>query len=99
MEVRFASNRLGRCADDYREEVREWGAPVARRYISRVRVLRDAAAFRDLWSNRSLRLHPLSGQRQGQYAIDLTNRWRLIVVPDQSGNGLVIAEVTQHYDG
>lgn len=99
MGVRFASNRLERCADDYLEAVREWGAPVARRYIARVRVLRDAAAFRDLWGNRSLRLHSLSGQRQGQYAIDLTNRWRLIVVPGMAGNGLVIAEVTQHYDG
>ena len=54
MEVRFASNRLERCADDYREAVQDWGAPVARRYIARVRMLRDAAAFRDLWSNRSL---------------------------------------------
>lgn len=98
MEIEFASNRLERCADDYRLAVREWGRPVARQYIARVRILRDAAAFRDLWGYRALRLHPLAGPRQGQYAIDLTQRWRLIVVPGPTANQLVIVEVTQHYD-
>ena len=98
MEIEFATNRLERCADDYNAAVREWGAPVARRYQARIRLLRGAVSFNVLRSNRSLRLHRLSGRRQRQYAIDLTNRWRLIIVAGQTENQLVVVEVTQHYE-
>lgn len=98
MEVEFSSNRLERCANDYRAAVQEWGVAVARRYMARIRLIRSAGSFNVLRSNRSLRLHLLAGRRQGQYAIDLTNRWRLIILPGQSESQVVVVEVTQHYD-
>ena len=98
MEIEFASAQLERCSQDYRMAVREWGVSVARRYQARIRLLRGATSFSVLRSNPSLRLHRLLGRRQGQFAIDLTERWRLIVVRGEAANRLVIMEVTQHYD-
>jgi len=45
---------------------------------------------------RHLRLHQLTGDRQGQWALDLTERWRLVVgVP--APDTVMIEEVSQHY--
>lgn len=56
----------------------------------------DADDFRDLFAFASLRLHPLTGERQGQYAMTLVGRWRLIV--SLEGSIVVIEEVSNHYD-
>lgn len=45
-----------------------------------------------------MRLHALTGRRQGQYAVDLTGRWRLIVEIHEASNSLEVLEVTNHYD-
>ena len=47
---------------------------------------------------RSLHFHPLKGQRDGQYAISLNERWRLIFTYDSETETLSIKEVTNHYD-
>ena len=51
--------------------------------------------FRKLFDIASLRLHPLTGDRQGQYALTLTGRWRLILTV--AGDTAIIEEVSSHY--
>lgn len=70
---------------------------MARKYIQRVDELLDAETFQDLRQLRFMRLHALTGRRDGQFGIDLTGRWRLIVAIREAPDSLEIVEVTNHY--
>ena len=95
MEVRFRNRSLERSFFASREASRMWGRDVGRRYIQRVTLLIDAEHFDDLFAATSLHLHPLSGDRQGQYAMTLQGRWRLIITVE--ADAIVVEEVTNHY--
>lgn len=97
MRVVFRSNQLRRAYEESAQATRRWGAPVARKYIQRLEVLFAATAFNDAKQVRSLRVHPLEGGHEGQWALDLTERWRLIVTPSDDGKAVTIEEVTNHY--
>ena len=97
MEVEFDNNRLERCYNQSREAAREWGPVVAERYIERVRFIRAAENFRDLYQYTSWRLHPLRGAYAGKFAITLTGRYRLIIGQGPAENRVIIYEVTNHY--
>ena len=96
MRVEFANNRLRRCYHSYSIASRAWGDVIARRYINRIETLRLIERFDDLYPIRSLRLHRLSGQRTGQFAIVLDRRWRLIITYSREDNAIRIEEVTNH---
>lgn len=80
MEVRFRTRRLKRCFERIGLEVREWGPDVGLRYVEGVRIIGRARSFDDLYGLLALALHPLRGDRHGQFALRLTGRMRLIVV-------------------
>ena len=98
MEVSFRSSQLERCYRNSQLARRRWGDVVARKYIQRVKQLLNVMTVQDLRQLRFMRLHALSGRRAGQFAIDLTGRWRLIVVIHETSGSLEIMEVTNHYD-
>ncbi len=54
-------------------------------------------SFDEIYEAHSFRFHQLSGQRQGQYALRLTGRWRLIVSQIEP-NELMIEEVIDYHD-
>jgi hypothetical protein len=74
-----------------------WGEAVARKYITRVITLQSAPDFDSIKKLVSLRAHPLRGARAGQWALDLTGRYRLIVRPSRDGKSIVIDEVSSHH--
>ncbi len=47
--------------------------------MQRIAVLRATDKFNELYGHRTLRLHPLKGNKTGQYAIRLTGNYRLII--------------------
>ena len=96
MEVEFASRQLRGRYERHREAVRAWGEAVARKYVQRIDVLYSAQRWEELATIRVLRLHPLRGRREGQFAITLHGRWRMILVP-KGANAVLVEEVTQHY--
>ena len=98
MRISFADESLRRCFDDPSNAVRQWGVEVGRKYLQRVEILLVARTLRDLSVPRSWHFHPLKGQRDGQYAISLNERWRLIFTYDSETETLSIKEVTNHYD-
>jgi plasmid maintenance system killer protein len=57
--------------------------------------IRNVSEFSKLFDMASLRLHPLTGDRQGFYALTLSGRWRLILTVE--GDAVIIEEVTNHY--
>ncbi len=98
MEVAFRSNKMRRCYEDSAQAIRTWGAEVGRRYIRRVATLYEMRDFSEVFRQPSWRTHPLKGGRAGQYAINLTGQWRLIVTMSGTDGAVTVEEVSNHYD-
>ena len=94
--IEFASRDLEKCAQETRRAIRQWGAAVGDKYVQRVATIAQAPTFDMLFKLRFLRLHPLSGERKGQFALTLHDRWRLII-SKVSDKVVRIEEVTNHY--
>ena len=97
MEVRFRTTALQRCYEDERRASRRWGAVVGQRFIQRITILRAASSFGDLFQLRSLGLHALKGDREGQFSLTIHGRSRLTVTYDEDEDVLIVEEVTAHY--
>lgn len=79
MKIELASHRLVDASVSLSEASRLFGVPIGRKYIQRLAILRATDKFAQLYGHRALRLHPLKGNRAGQYAITLTGNYRLII--------------------
>lgn len=79
MYIEFSSHRLEQASVSLSEASRIFGVPVGRKYIQRLAVLRATDKFSELYGHRALRLHPLKGNRSGQYSINITGNYRLII--------------------
>ncbi|MBI2165472.1 MAG: type II toxin-antitoxin system RelE/ParE family toxin [Chloroflexi bacterium] len=77
--VDFTTSRLAAASLNLSEATQLFGVPIGRKYIQRVAVLQAVEKFAHLYGHRALRLHPLRGDRTGQYAITLTGNYRLII--------------------
>jgi len=79
VDIEFATNRLSTASLSLSEATRLFGVPIGRKYIQRLAIIRAADKFNQLSGHRALRLHPLRGDRVGQYAMTLTGNFRLII--------------------
>ena len=79
MHIEFSSHNLAEASVNLSEASRLFGVPIGRKYIQRLAVLRATDKFAQLYGHRALRLHPLKGNRAGQYAMTLTGNFRLIM--------------------
>jgi proteic killer suppression protein len=79
VDIEFSTGRLSGAAQSLSEATRIFGAPIGRKYLQRLAVLRSVDKFNDLYGHRSLRFHPLKGNRAGQFAMTLTGNYRLVV--------------------
>ena len=79
MEIEFSSNRLAKASVSLSEASRLFGVPIGRKYLQRLAVLRATEKFTQLYGHWALRLHPLKGNRAGQYSMTLSGNYRLIV--------------------
>ncbi|MCY4616218.1 MAG: plasmid maintenance system killer [Chloroflexi bacterium] len=98
MQVRFHTRRLERCAGHLAAAVRAWGPEVGRRYIERVQLLQEAPGLEALYDISTLRLHPLRGDRRGQFAMRLTGRMRLIVESGLEEGSVTVVEVVDYHE-
>lgn len=98
MTVIFRKQKLEKCYVESERAIREFGPEVGRRFILRVNIIKSAADLEALKKQRSLRCHPLKGDREGQWAINMTDRYRLIFSLQGDDLGIVqIEEVSKHY--
>ena len=79
MEIEYSTNRLSNASISFSEASQLFGIPIGRKYIQRLAVLRATDKFSQLYGLQALRLHPLKGNRSGQYAIALTGNYRLVI--------------------
>lgn len=97
MRLRFRSTRLRRAYERSDHATRRWGPDVARRYVTRLNTIQAVQRWEDLFNRPELGLHPLHGDRRGEFAIRLTGRWRLIVVPSEDGDEITIINVEDYH--
>ena len=97
LNIEFASNRLMAASVSLAQATRLFGAPVGRKYIQRLAIIRAASEFDHLYGLRALRLHPLRGNRAGQHAMDLTGNYRLIM--GRTANDTVRILAVEDYHG
>ena len=98
MDIEFSSRRLADASISLSEASRLHGVPIGRKYIQRLAVLRATDKFTHLYGHRALRLHPLKGDRAGQYAITLTGNFRLIIGKVDEDKVLIIDVEDYHGD-
>ena len=99
MEITFRTRQLERCYLHFQFAVRTFGDVVARKYVERVTIIKLSRSIDDLKKLSGLRCHQLTGDRAGQWAVNLTGFYRLIFTLE--GERLEIArieEVSKHYE-
>jgi proteic killer suppression protein len=98
VEVTFRTTKLRKCYENHTAAQRAWGEAVARKYVERINLLHASQTLQDLTAFPQLRFHPLKGAREGEYALALDARMRLIVTfhgtPPTRAR---IEEVSRHY--
>lgn len=82
MDIYFASKKLEKLCSDSREAVKVLGADSARKLRGRLADLQAADTVSELVAGRP---HPLTGNRAGQFALDLAGGQRLVFQPKRAG--------------
>jgi proteic killer suppression protein len=99
VEVQYRTKKLQKQYENSNDAERSYGKEVARKYIQRINIIKNALDINELRSLPGLYCHALKGDRKGQWAIKLTGFYRLIFT--LKGDLLEIAyieEVSKHYD-
>ena len=83
MEIQYKSQKLHELCHDYRKAQKELGKQVAEKLFALMNLLENSECLYDIEAMRIYHLHPLSGERRGEFALDLGRKlgYRLIVIP------------------
>ncbi len=98
MDLDFANNHLAKASVSFSEASRLFGVPIGRKYIQRLAVLRATDKFTQLYGFQALKMHPLKGDRAGQYSITLTGNFRLIIEKVQEDKVRILDVEDYHGD-
>ena len=68
---------------DFRKARKEYGEEVAKRLYMLINLLESVECLNSIYEMKNYHLHPLVGERKGQYALDLGRKigYRLIIIP------------------
>ncbi|MBT3297182.1 MAG: plasmid maintenance system killer [Verrucomicrobia bacterium] len=98
MKVGFKTRKLQSEYQHSQKAIQSYGTQVARKYIQRVDILKQATGLDEVKRLPGLNCHPLKGTRKGQWAVKLTGFYRLIfTVSGEQLNVARIEEVSKHY--
>ena len=99
MIVEFKTRKLEKCYAKHKQAVKEFGDQIGRRYIQRINTIKATVDINELMELPTLHCHPLTGDRKGQYAMNLNGFNRLIFTLEENSLTVVrIEEVSKHYD-
>ena len=97
MLVEFRRRQLERCALNRAAAIKKWGPDVGSRYPDCIAELLAAPSWEALEALHVLGLHPLAGDRQGQYAIRITGQWRIIIERGDGPDELIVLNVEDYH--
>ena len=81
MDIYYKSSRMQKLFGSAKEMEKVWGKPHAKKIQQRLTELEAADSLSDISHLPPLRLHQLTQNRKGEFAIDTVNRFRLIFIP------------------
>lgn len=82
MDISFKTKKLQKCCNSSREACKTWGAINGGLVMLRLTQLAAAYTLADMRALPAARLHPLEGNRKGQWAVDVQHPFRLLLAPD-----------------
>lgn len=100
MQITFKTRKLKRIFDSDKEILRTYGEVRGKGLKHRMSVLRAAACLAEVPVGKPDRRHALSLNRKGQFAVDISENYRLIFEPDnnplplQKDGGLDLKRIT-----
>lgn len=100
MDIAFRTGKLEKTFNSERELRKQYGERMAEKLKARLAVLKNARTLADVPSSPPDRRHPLRGEREGQYAVDLVHPRRLVFapnhepVPKRSDGGIALNRIT-----
>ncbi len=80
MQIEFANNKLKRQMESEAEMKKAYGDK-AKRLKLRLSLLNNAETLADVPHEPPPRCHPLKGEYEGCYAVDVSGNWRLVFEP------------------
>jgi len=98
VKIRFQARKLEKQYANHQKAERAYGKNVARKFILRVNIIKQARDIEELKRLPCLRCHELKGDSKGQWAVNLTGFYRLVFTLE--GDCMEIArieEVSKHY--
>ena len=84
LEITFGTRKLGKELSTARRLVKVYGPRTAQAIMHRLAVLNSAPTLSHVPTSKPDRRHQLTGDRSGQYAVDLIHPRRLIFEPDHT---------------
>jgi proteic killer suppression protein len=86
MELRFKTVKLKKQCEEPTEAQKQFGLRIGNKLTQRVSELQSAVTLDDIARIPAARLHRLKGSRKNEYAMDLVNQYRLVIVPILEGD-------------
>ncbi len=81
LEITFKSRKLAKQCNSRQAAQKKWGTMQGNKVLQRLNEMRAADTLADLGKLKYLRLHPLVGDRRGQWSVDVIHPYRLLFVP------------------
>lgn len=95
MEIAYKSKKVKMVCTDFKKAHRAYGERMAEKIHQRISELRAAESIDMLVQYFIGRCHALTGDRKGQYAMDLVHPQRLVFAP--LGDGVTIIEIVDYH--
>jgi len=83
MRIYYEHRQLQKATSEYRAAVREWGNENASKLFRLIQQLQAASTLSEMYNVPGARFHSLTGDRKGQFAMDLKHPKRLIIKPTE----------------
>lgn len=84
MEVFFSKKSLAKSCNESKTGRQRWGESLAKKIFQRLTELRAAENLAEISTLPPPRCHALTGNREGEFAVDLTASKRLVFKPEVS---------------
>lgn len=82
MEVNFANNKMQKICNSQKLLQAQYGAPKARKIMMRLNEMYSVDHLAQISVLPPPRRHILSGDRAGQFAVDIKQPFRIVFIPD-----------------
>lgn len=102
MEISFKTKKLEKILNSEKKITIEYGSKRGRAIMRRMKVLKNANTLADVPHLPPERCHQLKENRDEEYAVVITNQWRIVFVPNhdpiprkEGDNGIDLTKVTK----